>query len=155
MMNWKSITALGGIAMSVLTAFFYAPIPLTTGNVTGARYLYNIPQDIRAEIAVVNKASIERDVAARIAGIKMDYSALLESRRGLMLQDYKMQLMLLEDKADRIKDSGHYTDKEKSREMLKLEKRLDRLYDKVDEGGFRQEELRSANDKMMFAMSKG
>ena len=154
MKDWKSITALGGIAMTALTAFFYAPIPLTTGNVTGARYLYNIPQDIRAEIAVVNKASIERDVAARMASVKMDYSALLESRRGLLLQGYKTELMLLEYKAERINESRIYTDKEKSGKMMELERRLDRLYDKVDDGGFRQEDLRSANDKMMVAMSE-
>ncbi len=151
MINWKSITALGGVAMTALSAFFYAPIPLTTGNVTAARYIYNIPQDIRAEVARVDRESIERDIINKVSSIKRDRASLVESRRDLVLQNYKIQLMLLEDKAERTNDSNLYDDKEKTRRMIEIERRLDRLYDKVDDGGFKQDELRSANDDMMFA----
>lgn len=134
-------------ASALIIAYFTVPIIPLKGNPTAWDYTH----DHMSRYTRLNSINLDNH---KVASIKMDYSALLESRRGLMLQDYKMQLMFLEDKATRINESSHYTDKEKNGKMLKLERRLDRLYDKVDDGGFRLEELRSANDKMMIAMSK-
>lgn len=143
----ESLKRLGikrGSILAMGAVFAIAPLPFLKGNPTGLIWTH----DHAARYIRVNSINLDNH---RTASRNMDYSSLKESRDGLKLQDYKFQLMLLEDKAERINESGSYTDSEKTRKMLKLEKRLDRLYDKIDKEGFRLEELRSANDKMMFA----
>lgn len=145
--SMKRLGVKRGSILAIALAFAVAPLPFLKGNPTGVIWTH----DHAARYIRVNSINLDNH---RIASRKMDYSSLLETRKGLILQDYKMQLIMLEGKAERINDSSIYSDAEKTRKMIKLEKRLDRLYNNIDREGIDLKQIRSENNKMMFALAE-
>ena len=136
MKDWKKNATNWGAVMSIVTAFFYAPIPLTTGNVTTARWIYNIPGDIRSEMGAIEMASIKRDV-----------QNLEETRAEGTLNAYRFQMILYEMQLDRLKKSSE-PDKT---EMERLQRRIDKMYDRIDDSGIQRDDIRSQTSKLYIA----
>lgn len=158
MKTWKERAVDWGSVSALLTAFFMAPIPMTTGNVTGARWIYNIPQDIKAETRRVDLAAIERDANIRkdmrrqyLAAVDRNVSILEESRKETALLTLQMQYNFLLGEKRNIQTGSYYTEDQKSIELDKLNRKIDELYDRTIRRGIKVDDIQSRNNRMMVA----
>jgi len=121
-----------GAIVTLAYGFVMVPLPMTTGDVTGLRWTYNLYDELKQEIRRNDIASRDRDI-----GI------LKEARSKGLTNDYKFQLLLLEMHVDRLGDG---VGNEKA--IDKAEKRIERLWDNIDADGIRHKDILSTNNMM-------
>ncbi len=126
--------------MLVVSAFCLVPVPMTTGNVTAARWVYNWGQDIKAEIKTNRVASIERYGAA-----------LLEQRTGREVIGMQLRLQALQNDRTHTANDPYLSDAERKKQTLLINERLNNLYRKMDRKDIKLEEIESSNNLMMLA----
>lgn len=130
--------------MLMISAAFLVPIPMTTGNVTLARWSYNI----WAEHKKVNEE-------ARIASIDRDVSQLQESRDGFGFVVMQLRLQALMTDRQHIESNKDYSTEERRYKTDRVNDRLDRLHQDMDRKGIRLDDLQSFNDgQIMIAYQK-
>lgn len=129
----------GGIT-AIIYAIGFAPIPFTTGGVTGARWIYNYPQDMKAETRRVDLAAIDRDL-----------NMLEESRQQAALFNLQMQYNFLLGEKNSIQRGDYYTKDQKDIELDKLNRKIDELYDRTIRQGIKVDDIQSRNNRMMVA----
>ena len=119
------------------------PVPMTTGNVTAARWVYNIWDDHE-----------KKDEAARIAGIDRDVSHITEARNARSLITMQLKLQALQNDRTHVENTPYYQGDEKERKVRRIDDRLDKLYEEMNRKNIRLEDLQSFNDNQMLLAYK-
>lgn len=135
----KVVSCSISLAMFISAACFI-PVPMTTGNVTTARWTYNIWDEHKKE-----------DEKARIASIERDIGLFQETRTSGEVISMQIRLQALQNDRTHIENSQYITDSEKSQRIRDTNERIDRLYKKMDRKGIKLEEIQSDNNMMMVA----
>lgn len=143
MKDWKSITAFGGVVMTAFTFFCYAPIPLTTGNVTGARYLYNIWDEHKKE-----------DEAARLASVDRDAGGLREVRESFGFVSMQLRLQALQNDRTHYEHSDVYSPEQRRQRVEETDRRLQKLHRDMERKGIKIEDIQSFNDGQIMLAYK-
>lgn len=139
----ESLKRLGvkrGSVLALVIAFAVVPLPFLKGKPTGLIWSH----DHASRYIRITKIDLSNH---KIASIKTDYGLLKEMRTSIKFQGHQTQLYILEDKLEQLDYNDRITSKEKERRVKKLERRLDRLYDKIDTDGFKLEDIQSQNDQ--------